>query len=268
MIVIEVFARGSMPRYAAPATAPAGIEENEREVTSSIQRNVTRDQLSKPFLSVAWSLGALRRIGFDCTTAYGLRPERSLGWILLIGIILTPTYMRVMLHPSQRSRIVQVFPQDKIDVINSASADSRAEHERIRIIKAASLWTAFGWAAYLSLLSAVNIGFQQFTPGDWIRRLQEPRLLFATCRLGAHRRRSSGANQLVSARNVGAYAVWPSFRVGRQPLGARCGPQSLNKCTATTFEIQAAASLPVPASIATKCKDPLFPKHKARTNLA
>ena len=37
---------------------------------------------------------------------------------------------------------------------------------------------ATGWrkaippAAYFSLLSAVNIGFQQFTPEDWIRRLQ------------------------------------------------------------------------------------------------
>jgi hypothetical protein len=31
-----------------------------------------------------------------------------------------------------------------------------------------ALWTA----AYFSLLSAVNIGFEQFTPGDWIRRLQ------------------------------------------------------------------------------------------------
>jgi hypothetical protein len=27
-------------------------------------------------------------------------------------------------------------------------------------------------AVYFSLISAVNIGFEQFTPGDWIRRLQ------------------------------------------------------------------------------------------------
>jgi len=27
-------------------------------------------------------------------------------------------------------------------------------------------------AAYFSLISAVNIGFEYFTPGDWIRRLQ------------------------------------------------------------------------------------------------
>jgi hypothetical protein len=37
---------------------------------------------------------------------------------------------------------------------------------------------AKGWratflpTAYFSLLSAVNIGFEQFTPGDWVRRLQ------------------------------------------------------------------------------------------------
>ncbi len=27
-------------------------------------------------------------------------------------------------------------------------------------------------AAYFSLISAVNIGFEDFTPGDWVRRLQ------------------------------------------------------------------------------------------------
>jgi len=31
---------------------------------------------------------------------------------------------------------------------------------------------ALSAAAYFSLISAVNIGFEQFTPGDWIRRLQ------------------------------------------------------------------------------------------------
>ena len=147
----------------------AGLDESEREVTSSIQRNRTRDQLSSRFWSFAWIEGVLRRVGFGWTTAYGLHPERALAWILLLGIILTPVYMRVMLHPTQTSRIVQVFPQDRVDMID---ADSSAEQPRMKVAKAASWWSAFRWASYISLLSAVNIGFEQFTPGDWIRRLQ------------------------------------------------------------------------------------------------
>ena len=147
----------------------AGLGENEREVTSSIQRNVTRDQLSSPFWSFAWIEGVLRRIGFGWTTAYGLHPEHALGWILLLGIILTPVYMRVILHPTQTSRIVQVFPEDRVDI---SDADSSSEQQRKKVAKAASWWSALGWASYISLLSAVNIGFEQFTPGDWIRRLQ------------------------------------------------------------------------------------------------
>jgi hypothetical protein len=42
----------------------------------------------------------------------------------------------------------------------------------MKVAESTSLWSALRWASYLSLLSAVNIGFQQFTPGDWIRRLQ------------------------------------------------------------------------------------------------
>ena len=147
----------------------AGLDESEREVTSSIQRNRTRDQISSQFWSLAWIEGVLRGVGFGWTTAYGLHPERALARILLLGIILTPVYMRVMLHPTQTSRIVQVFPQDRVDMID---ADSSSEQARMKVAKATSWWSAFRWASHVSLLSAVNIGFEQFTPGDWIRRLQ------------------------------------------------------------------------------------------------
>ena len=68
----------------------AGLDESEREVTSSIQRNRTRDQISSQFWSLAWIEGVLRGVGFGWTTAYGLHPERALARILLLGIILTP----------------------------------------------------------------------------------------------------------------------------------------------------------------------------------
>ena len=147
----------------------AGLDDNEREVTFSIQRNVTKDQPSSQFPSVAWIAGVLRRVGFGWTTAYGLHPERAIAWILLLGTILTPVYMLFVLRPTQKSQIIQVFPEDRVDIV---AGDSAGEQERKKIVKAANWWSAVGWASYFSLLAAVNIGFEQFTPGDWIRRLQ------------------------------------------------------------------------------------------------
>jgi hypothetical protein len=40
-------------------------------------------------------------------------------------------------------------------------------------VHAKSWRAALSTAAYSSLISAVNIGFQDFTPGDWIRRVQK-----------------------------------------------------------------------------------------------
>ena len=39
-------------------------------------------------------------------------------------------------------------------------------------VEASTLVDTFRKAAYFSLLSAVNIGFEQLTPGEWICRLQ------------------------------------------------------------------------------------------------
>jgi hypothetical protein len=47
-----------------------------------------------------------------------------------------------------------------------------AADEKRQLVDATNWRAVLGSAAYFSLLSAVNIGFEQFTPGDWIRRLQ------------------------------------------------------------------------------------------------
>jgi uncharacterized protein YjbI with pentapeptide repeats len=73
--------------------------------------------------------------------------------------------------------IYQVLPADRIEEL---SAEPTVEKElKWRRVDAShkghalTQWLdAFRKAAYFSLLSAVNIGFEQFTPGDWIRRLQ------------------------------------------------------------------------------------------------
>jgi uncharacterized protein YjbI with pentapeptide repeats len=151
----------------------AGLEHSEREVTFSIQENVTRDLIGDEqwfrFPSLARLEGILRRIGFGWTTAYGLYPERALGWILLLGLISTPVYMLCMLRPTEKNRVVLVLSQEGID---TTALDSSSDQEPKKVVKATTIWNALGWASYFSLLSAVNIGFQQFTPGEWIRRLQ------------------------------------------------------------------------------------------------
>ena len=148
----------------------ARLGDGEREVTFAIQRNVTRDQLSSPAGSLAWIAGIVRYIGFDWTTAYVLYPERALVLILLLGVVLTPIYMLFMLRPMHRNQIVQVFPEDRVDIIADDFAGE--QEERKKVVTATNWWSALCWALYFSLLSAVNIGFEQFTRGDSIRRLQ------------------------------------------------------------------------------------------------
>jgi hypothetical protein len=122
-----------------------------------------------------WIEGLLRLAGFDMTTAYGLHPTRALLMIVVLGGILTLVYMWPIRcapkHPGKASGIYQVFPADRID---ETSAEPTAEKELKVIRVQENNWVnAFGAAAYFSLLSAVNIGFEQFAVGDWIRRLQD-----------------------------------------------------------------------------------------------
>ncbi len=184
----------------------AGLSDSEREVTNSIQRNVTRDQLASKFPSLALIEGVLRRIGFGWTTAYGLSPERAVAEILLLGLILTPVYMLFILHPAQKSQIVRVFPEDRVDIVAGGSA---SQLERKKVIKATSWWRALGWASYFSLLSAVNIGFEQFSPGDWIRRLQGREYSLQAV---GWARTVAGAQALIS---VFLLAIWVLTRFGR-----------------------------------------------------
>jgi hypothetical protein len=148
----------------------AGLSDSEREATFSIQRNITRDQLSSDSPRSAKIEGCLRTVGFGWTTAYGLYPARALRWILLLGGILTPVYMFAMLRPTVASGVFQVFPAERLEGTAGDPADE--EKRKKQLINAKNWHAAFLTAAYFSLISAVNIGFEDFTPGDWIRRLQ------------------------------------------------------------------------------------------------
>jgi hypothetical protein len=148
----------------------AGLSDNEREATFSIQRNITKDQLSRDSPHFAPIEGCLRTVGFNWTTAYGLHPERALRWILLLGAVLTPVYMFAMRRPTAANGVMQVFPKDRLEGTAGDPADE--EKRKKQLIHAKGWRDALPTAAYFSLISAVNIGFEDFTPGDWIRRLQ------------------------------------------------------------------------------------------------
>lgn len=177
----------------------AGLHDDERAATYAIERNRTtyrfesaptavKDILGEAGLidpvslrlragedaTSGWIEGFFRVIAFDATTAYGLYPSRALGLIVVLGVLFTAIYMWAILRagrrPNRTSGIYQVFPADRVD-IDEASGDSKPQRT-IVAVQDARWWRALGSAAYFSLLAAVNIGFEQFTPGDWIRRLQ------------------------------------------------------------------------------------------------
>jgi hypothetical protein len=148
----------------------AGLSDSATEATFAIQRNITRDQLSSHSPRSARIEGCLRTVGLEWTTAYGLHPERALRWILLLGAVLTPVYMLAILRPTAASGVIQVFPADRLE---GTAGDPADEQKREKQLVHAKGWRdAVSTAAYFSLISAVNIGFEAFTPGDWIRRLQ------------------------------------------------------------------------------------------------
>jgi len=147
-----------------------GLRDEERAATYSIERSVTEDRFRSSFWSFAWIEGAGRFVGLDLTTAYGLHPAYALGWILLLGALFTPVYMRAMLHPSPTSGVVQVFPENRLD--GTAGDRSEEKERKTIVVQAKDWWDALRSASYFSLISALNIGFEQFTPGDWVRRLQ------------------------------------------------------------------------------------------------
>jgi len=126
--------------------------------------------LSTRFPSLTWTEGILPIVGFEWTTAYGLHPERAVRWILLLTVIVTPVYMVAIRRPTVDSGIMWILPAGRLDGTSGDPADE--DKPKKQLIHTMGSRDALPVAVYFSLISAVNIGFEQFTPGDWIRRLQ------------------------------------------------------------------------------------------------
>ena len=156
-------------------------------------------------------VGAGSTVAFNWTTAYGMYPWLALVEILMLWSFFTLVYMWAIVRASNESEAVatdqmknsgiyQVFPADRIEL---TSGDPTLKQERRIVIVRAQKWrNALRPAMYFSLLSAVNIGFEMFTPGDWVRRLQD---CDYTLEAIGWVRRVSGVQALLS---VALLALW------------------------------------------------------------
>jgi uncharacterized protein YjbI with pentapeptide repeats len=153
----------------------AGLRDDERAATYVIERSTTSQRLLDWRRPNATIEGVFRLIAFDWTTAYGLSPGRALVLILAFGVIFTGIYfVAIWGHPARGrddlSGIFQVFPADRIDT--TASVPALHKDAAVAKIREPGFWKALRSAAYFSILSAFNIGFESFSVGDWIRRVQ------------------------------------------------------------------------------------------------
>jgi hypothetical protein len=206
----------------------AGLRDLEREATYSIERARTVEKpetLQELEATETWNgkILCIRRslpsvfqaifrwAAFDLTTAYGLHPLRALLLIMAIWLLCVPVYSWSIAHGPEQSQqssgIYQVFPPNRID---GPSAEPKIEKEpKVVRLQAGNWLSAVPAAAYFSLLSAVNIGFQQFTPGDWIQRLQSHEY---TLRAEGWTRIVAGVQALLS---VFLLAMWVLTQFGR-----------------------------------------------------
>jgi hypothetical protein len=124
--------------------------------------------------------GIFRRVAFDWTTAYGLHPTRALWIIVAVWLLCIPVYFWLIVQDPRQSPhesfhgsgIYQVLPANWLYETKGDKPMMVAAPQAHRL-QAENWWEDVWTAAHFSLLSAVNIGFEQFTPGDWVRRLQQ-----------------------------------------------------------------------------------------------
>ena len=184
----------------------AGLNDVEREATYAIEHQRTQYALDDLQLVE----GALRFILFYFTTHYGLHPARALMIIFFVWVLLTFIYLvPILFYPRRTARasgIYRVWPSDRIDVSGgNPTVDNPAKADRLQ----GSWRTAFGWAAYFSLLSAFHIGFRDFNVGTWLARLQAQEYVLRPI---GWVRVVSGAQSLIS---VYLLAIWVLTYFGR-----------------------------------------------------
>jgi hypothetical protein len=157
----------------------AGLRDQERETTYAIEAGRTTHARNSLDRIDDWRRGLIRvgegvfrRVFFDLTTSYGLRPGRALAILVGVWAVAIPFYCWAIWDRSwwspKLSGIYQIRPKDRIVVTNgNPTLTVAAEVERLHT---ANLALALGWSAWFSLLSAFHIGFREFSVGTWLCR--------------------------------------------------------------------------------------------------
>jgi hypothetical protein len=147
---------------------------------------------------------------FDWTTAYGMYPSRALTIITGIwGIMILIYFWPIRFTPREprTAGIYQVWPSDRVETSDgNASLSNSAMVNRLRCGETPS---AFGYAAYFSLLSAFHIGWRDLNVGAWVARMQPREYTF---RATGWVRVVSGIQSLLS---VYLLAIWALTYFGR-----------------------------------------------------
>jgi len=106
-------------------------------------------------------------------TEQRIRDAPSDSWEARIWALPIPIYARSIWYQPRRlkrpSGIYRTWPKDRVELRDGKpTLDNPARIERLR---GHGMGTV-GWAAYFSLLSTFQIGFREFSVGNWLARAQ------------------------------------------------------------------------------------------------
>ena len=168
----------------------AGLRDNEREVTFSLERN-RADSLMQSCLPDQWFdyifkgvmsdgcnpsglvEGVARFVFFGLTTKWGLSPGRALTILVLLVGLMTPVYAAVIVSkrrdPKPGGGILRIWPEKRL--ISKGGEFSCAEDAKVERLHA-RVPLALAWGLYFSVLSAFQIGWRDVNVGSWLVRMQ------------------------------------------------------------------------------------------------
>jgi hypothetical protein len=183
-----------------------GLRDLERQATYAIEHGKTLHAIENWKEEPARAgEGVFRLVAFELTTAYGLRPGRTL--LLLVASIGVFSVIYAVALTSDGGGIYRVRPQGRMErEFGVAKLVGQAEVEPLLPW---GFWAALGPALQFSLLSAFHIGFREFSVGAWLARLQGSQY---TLEALGWVRRVSGLQSLLS---VYLLAMWALTYFGR-----------------------------------------------------
>lgn len=141
----------------------AGIRPMERLITSMLKQKQTR--LARQQGGMGWINASLSYVLFEITCEFGLAPQRPLAIMLSLILLFAVPYRFALRAGTAERGIFQRFAEGEILLLTTGAAHS--------LPHAIANQLRYGWlAVYYSILSAFQIGWEDFNVANWITRLQ------------------------------------------------------------------------------------------------